>query len=87
MEDVFIASDAWLERRASRAVKLEITHVIIDRQHCSRQIKDMFTVLELSVQDSNAFKLLPCIMDFFRKAALFKGRVLFVEGREEWGDN
>jgi hypothetical protein len=39
------------------------------------------------VQDSNAFKLLPSIMDFLRKAALFKGRVLFVEGREEWGDN
>lgn len=27
----------------------------------------------------NPFKLMPSIMDFLRKAALFKGRILFVE--------
>jgi hypothetical protein len=27
----------------------------------------------------NAFKLLPAVMDFMRKVALFKGKVMFVE--------
>jgi hypothetical protein len=26
------------------------------------------------------------MMDFLRKVALFKGRVLFVEGKEEWNE-
>jgi len=30
MEDVFIASNFWLERRSSRAIKLGITHVVLD---------------------------------------------------------
>lgn len=48
MEDVFIASNFWLERRSSRAIKLGITHVVLDYKNSSRQIKDMFTVLELN---------------------------------------
>ena len=42
MEDVFIASNFWLQRRSSRAIKLGITHVVIDAKHSSRQTKDMF---------------------------------------------
>jgi hypothetical protein len=28
---------------------------------------------------------MPAVMDFLRKAALFKGRILFVEEHSEWG--
>lgn len=36
MEDVFIASNFWLERRSSRAIKLGITHVVLDYKNSSR---------------------------------------------------
>ena len=39
----------------------------------------MFTVLELDCSTKNAFMLVPSIMDFMRKVALTKGRVLIVE--------
>jgi hypothetical protein len=42
MDDIFIASSFWLQRRASRAIKLGITHVVLDVRHSNRQIKDMF---------------------------------------------
>lgn len=34
----------------------------------------------------NAFLVLPTIMDFLRKVALFKGKVLFVESSADWYD-
>jgi len=37
MEDVFISSNFWLQRRSSRAIKLGITHVVVDVKHSSRQ--------------------------------------------------
>lgn len=86
MGDVFIASDFWLERRVSRALKLGITHVIVSKQSCSRQIKDMFTTYQVDCDSSNSFKLSAGIMDFLRKVALFKGKVLFVELREKWSN-
>jgi hypothetical protein len=57
MEDVFLASNFWLERRSSNALKLGITHLILDKSHCTRQIKDMFTVLEVDCSAQNSFKL------------------------------
>ena len=33
---------------------------------------------------ANPFSALPGIMDFLRRAALFKGRILFVESDEDW---
>ena len=86
MEDVFIASNFWLQLRSSKAIKLGITHVVLDKSYSSRQTKDMFEVLELDSKNNNAFKLVPTIMDFLRKVALLKGRVLFIETRDNLAD-
>lgn len=44
MKDVFISSDNWIKVRSQQAVKLGITHVIVDQQLCTRELENMFEV-------------------------------------------
>jgi len=43
-------------------------------------------VLEIESQAQNSFQLVATVMDFLRRVALNKGRVLFVESKENWNE-
>lgn len=93
MEDVFLGSTLWIKYRVNKALKMGITHVIIEEAFSYQSIRDKFDVLEIpeysdisyhhSAVKTNPFSLMPVAMDFLRKVALQKGRVLFVESHKE----
>ncbi len=71
-----------------------ITHVIIEEQSSSQTIKDKFDVLEVSDSEQlntevNPFIMMTYIgvMDFMRKVAIQKGRVIFVENASKKGES
>ena len=89
MEDVFISSIAWLRRSPARVVRMGITHIVIPEYLLEREISDKFQVYAIpsyvkelpNPKDAtvNPYLVMPAVMDFLRQAALFRGRVLFVE--------
>lgn len=94
MEDVFISSIEWLRQSSARVVRLGITHVVIPEQLIDSQISDKFIVYGIPgfITDLpnprenpvNPYSIMPAVMDFLRSAALFKGRILFVESQADW---
>ena len=82
MKDIFISSESWIKARAQYAVKLRMTHVIIEKRFSTRELESMFEVYTIEDTHKNSYHLAPEIMDLLRAAALVKGRVLFVEGEE-----
>ena len=97
MEDVFISSIAWLRRSPARVVRMGITHIVIPEHLVDRHISDKFEVYAipayieetLNPRDNpvNPYSIMPAVMDFLRRAALFRGRVLFVESLADWTGN
>ena len=43
-------------------------------------------MLEIESNIQNSFQLVATVMDFLRRVALTKGRVLFVESKENWNE-
>ena len=97
MEDVFLSSVDWIQKWPNRVVGMGITHVIMPQELSTQRIKDKFEVYEIpdfvydiqlhdrnSLVKINPYLLMPVAMDFLRKVALFRGRVLFVESQAEW---
>ena len=94
MEDVFISSIAWLRRSPARVVRMGITHIVIPEYLLEREISDKFQVYAIpsyvkelpNPKDTtvNPYLVMPAVMDFLRQAALFRGRVLFVESKADW---
>ena len=71
-----------------------ITHIVIPERLADRQISDKFEVYAIPgyIEDLpnprenpvNPYSIMPAVMDFLRSAALFKGRILFVESQADW---
>lgn len=90
MEDVFICSHNWIKVHQDDALSLHITHILMFENSIKQSLRDSFDILEVPETinyleensfgtDINPFILMPLAMDFLRKVALQKGRVLFVE--------
>ncbi len=92
MEDVFISSIVWLRTSTKKVIDAGITHIVIPEHLVDRQIYDKFEVFAIPsyIEDLpnpipvNPYSAMPGVMDFLRRAALFKGRVLFIESQVDW---
>ena len=94
MEDVFISSINWLRQNSAQVVRLGITHIVVPEKLVDRSISDKFEVYAIPgyIEDLpnprenpvNPYSIMPAVMDFLRSAALFKGRILFVESQADW---
>ena len=47
MEDVYLSNDLWLKKYHEKAIRLGITHVIIQESLSKQSFKDRFDVLEI----------------------------------------
>ena len=47
MEDVYLSNDLWLKKYHENAIRLGITHVIIQESLSKQSFKDRFDVLEI----------------------------------------
>ena len=94
MEDVFLSSHLWIKHKANKAIKLGITHIIIEEKFVTQSLRDKFDVFEIPEFSDyihhpsagvkiNPFMLMPAAMDFLRRVALQKGRILYVENHNE----
>ena len=94
MEDVFISSISWLQTSTAKVIRRGITHIVIPENLVDNQIRNKFEIYAIPAHIEelphpkevpvNPFAALPGIMDFLRRAALFKGRVLFIESNTDW---
>ena len=46
MEDVFLSSNLWLKHKIKKAIKMGITHIIIEENYVTQSLKDKFDVLD-----------------------------------------
>lgn len=94
MEDVFISSVTWLSTSSARVIRKGITHIVIPESLVDNQMRDKFEIYAIPTHIeelpnphtilANPYSALPGIMDFLRRAALFKGRILFIESDSDW---
>jgi len=94
MEDVFISSVTWLSTSSAHVIRCGITHIVIPEHLVDNQVRDKFEIYAIPTHieelpnkhgfPANPYSALPGIMDFLRRAALFKGRILFIESDSDW---
>jgi hypothetical protein len=94
MADIYLASNHWIIRNMNKAIRMGITHLVIEGKYLTQSIKDKFDVLEIPEFSDylqhhnqelkmNPFLLMPLVLDYLRKVALQKGKIVFIEGYNE----
>lgn len=59
-------------------------NMVFDDQRYTPESNGEYVSTNKNKIKTNPFTLMPAIMDFLRKVALFRGRVVFIENHSEW---
>jgi hypothetical protein len=82
MESLFMCSYNYLDeaKNITTVIQHGITHIIVSENE-NIDLQDKFEILE-NPDNLTSFKFVPRVMDFLRKTTLYRGRLLFVENKE-----